>query len=541
MGGPFSFVEARYNERMRAFACLIAAILAGPALAQHDGPMPEGRKFAALPANTIIDGVGSSDFPVTTDVPLCRTLVRQGLALLHCFWFAEAVRTMRDAVKADPSCAMAYCGLHIALTIPWNSIGVDKEAEASIARANLRQRNASPEEQALIEAFRLKSVAKEKKEEKWRQAMADAYAQFPNQVEFALIRCAFDVQNNFGDYDGNGKPANVFKPLYALAADVLKKQPRNAGVHHYIIHLYEPGDAAKALASSDLLGQLAPASAHMVHMPGHIYFRVGEYEKARVVLARSKEIGKALAEKLGGVDPGSADWNYGHNNNLESTNLLEMGAIKEARSMYDAKGFGQDWISWRIGAWLAALPANADTLFDKKQLTDPQLCLYGMAQAEAGKVDVAADCLAQVDKRQAKGKPGAVLRAQRDELETAVQMARGDYEKAKVAYASALKNFNQVPYDEPPFYARPPQESYGWMLIRAKRYAEARAAFRDGLAARPKSGWMLYGIANAAELAGDPSAPKLYQEFLAAWPRADADHPYVVHAKSFLSQSRGNR
>ena len=97
---------------------------------------PQQSTVVAYPSGTIIAGVGTSDIPVTTKNEKCKTLVKQGFALIHCFWFNEAVRSFRDATKADPGCAIAWCGLNVAENMPWNKRAeYTQEAEYAIKMA----------------------------------------------------------------------------------------------------------------------------------------------------------------------------------------------------------------------------------------------------------------------------------------------------------------------------------------------------------------------------------------------------------------------
>jgi tetratricopeptide (TPR) repeat protein len=125
------------------------------------------------------------------------------------------------------------------------------------------------------------------------------------------------------------------------------------------------------------------------------------------------------------------------------------------------------------------------------------------------------------------------------ELRAGVRLLQGNSEQAKKLYDEAILAEKKLGYHEPPFYIRPVAETEGAALLRAKDYAGAKAAFQKALEERPKSGFELYGMARADELAGNAAlAQTEYQAFLKAWPTADAKLPEVVHARAALGEAK---
>ena len=493
---------------------------------------PEQVALKAMPAGTLIEGVGGCDLPVTTTNAKAKELTLQGFALIHCFWFNEAVRSFRDATKEDPSCATAWLGLAISETLPWHRPGnLKKEADYAIERAVALSGTASDIEQEMIAAFRLRSLTREDRGSEFEKKLDALILRYPDKDEPRLLLAAIRVQLCLSDgYDAKGDPASEMKKVAALIDAVIKRHPDNAGAHHYWIHANEGMTPDLAVGSADVLGKLAPASSHMVHMPGHIYNRVGMYSKAHEVFSASTQADKAYYPKVAGSD-NNTNWNYGHNLAYTSSNLAEMGRIKEAISIYPNS---KDEVMWRAGRW-AEISGGS---FEK-----------GMAAVAAGDLAAAREALGSLDGGEESEKTPSFQRtrarveaAKAHELRGSILAREGKNLDALKELESAVAVYDRIAYEEPPYYVRLPHESLGEFLIETKQFDRALEVYRRGLKARPNSGWLLFGIARAHEKAGQrEEAEKAYREFLAAWPGADEDLVQVKAAREFLSRSAVSR
>lgn len=488
-----------------------------------------------LPADTMIADIGTSDLSITTTSEKARALVKQGFALRHCFWFNESLRSFRDATKADPKCAIAWLGVHAAITNPWYRLsGADKEAEYAITQAVALSGSASAVETGLIAAFRAESIRND--DDTLIRALESLVARHGEVNELKLLLSGHLIQVKLGTYDEKGNPFGEFRRARELAQAVLAKDGDNPGAHHYIIHALEgSSEPGRALSSADRLGKSARASSHMVHMPGHIYFRVGDYAKAEEVFARSAAIDEKYAIDIKGDK--YSNWNYLHNQRFRYANLLEAGRFAEARSLIPKIGdltLDQDR-RWRSNDW-----AGFDAKFWKSPEDAPMRAMAALslndlvtATAEIDKVVT----LAKDARKDGDGTWTRILEALASELKGRLLSAEGKHDEALKLLEDACQKHGTIAYDEPPDYVAPPEEALGYACIRAKKFPEARKAFERALKRRPHSGFPLLGLART-DVAEGVSARKAYEKLLSEWSKADAEHSIIKEAKAYLAANR---
>jgi tetratricopeptide (TPR) repeat protein len=565
-----------------------------------------------LPVPIKMTGIGNSHIAIKASAE-AQEWFDQGLSLLHDFWDYESAKAFEEAIRKDPQCAMCYWGLAEAEEFRG---GPGKEyAKQALAQAMKLEGKASKTDRLYIEA----AVAESREEEGDHTGSIAIYrrlvAKEPRDIEARIF-----LAEAVGDgYDDNGEPNPGQKEKIAILEGVLKDAPNDSAANHYWIHAMEPGNhPERAIASAALLASLAPTSGHMVHMPGHIYYRVGDYASADRWFAASTEADERyMREQHVSADD---DWNYVHNLMYAIANLMEEGRLEDADALSDhlaaARGelseslyiwSARDQISrvsrrlpvaLRVGDWTAVLAMVDQAKLDDVEKTTNLRFLQselrsfatGMqalnkgdaAAAQAASVEmdaglwregadaqtaVEADLKTKLDKLMASAQkmppptPGAkpkstttvadpinpdadsgplvkALSVASIELRAGVQLLQGNSGPAKKLYDEAILAEKKLGYHEPPFYIRPVAETEGEALLRAKDYAGAKAAFEKALDERPKSGFELYGIARADELAGNAaSAQTEYQAFLKAWPTADAKLPQMAHARAALGEA----
>ena len=257
-----------------------------------------------------IDGIGRTSFPITTSKPEVQEWFDQGHTLLHSFWFFEAERAFRWAVKLDPDAPMPYWGLA-------RTASGDR-ARAFLREASSRKARGTPRERDYIEAWEVQYED--------RGANGDARKDFHRALERLIIKYPDDVEA---------------KALYAYEAmaenrvgtellirQVLAVDPNHPGAHHYRIHNWDDEDGAQALESCKRYGTLVPGIGHALHMPGHIYAGLGMYHEAAISLdsATRAEIAY-MARRM--VFPYNT-WNYAHNRNYLSYVQEQLGLPSEA-------------------------------------------------------------------------------------------------------------------------------------------------------------------------------------------------------------------
>jgi tetratricopeptide (TPR) repeat protein len=237
-----------------------------------------------------LSGLGTDHLAVTTAVPAAQRFFDQGLRLLYGFNHQEARRAFQEAARLDPRLAMAYWGEAITLAPNLNApmtTEQGRQARAAILKARSLRPHAASLERGLIDAAFLRfaedpSAERASLDGAYADAMAAVAAQHPDEPNVQTLYADAVMNTMPWDYwqkDGAPKPATAV--LMRTLERVIAANPAHAGAHHYYIHLIEASRTPeRAEASADALGALMPAAGHMVHMPAHIYLRVGRYADA---------------------------------------------------------------------------------------------------------------------------------------------------------------------------------------------------------------------------------------------------------------------
>jgi Flp pilus assembly protein TadD len=524
-----------------------------------------------MPAPKLMTGIGTSSLKITTKSAKAQAYFSQGVALLHCFWDFEAYRAFKEAAHLDPDAAMAYWGIVQSIN---DYKAMEREKDTALEKAKKLMSRASDHEQFYLRAQQ-KEQDKDSADEATREmeALVDKY---PDDLDAKLFLA---ISSPYG-YDADGRPKEgALYPLMILR-NILSEHPDNVAANHYLIHVLEAGPhAGDALHAADILGKLTPNSGHMVHMPGHIYYKLGDQERARNAFLASKKVDEEYMQRehVGPID----DWNYAHNLSYLIASDAEAGRYKEALEIaanldrlpanpFIAVGKPTHAITvgattvrlqLRFGNWQAAIDHPVG-LGDEKLAGAPArayrdgLLAYAKGMSALARKDFTAaareaDALDALqwrlkadpadndadDDEDGEGKPDRVFNL----LETASLDLRGNLKCAQddvetgtaLLKKSANKEKKDIGYNEPPQYSRPESESIGYAYLRARQFDKARAAFEDELKQRPNSGHALYGIAQSYDLAGKASeAAQAYSKFLQSWKDADPDLPMLQHARA---------
>jgi len=285
---------------MRLFAATLAVALASlattPLRAQAKGPSHkhyEESPQAAQPLSTgelapRLQNLGNHVFPVTTKSKKAQLFMNQGLNLTYGFNHAEAGRAYREAARLDPGCAMAYWGQALVLGPNINAPmdpNDEPKAQALVQKALAMKAKASPREQALIDSLAQRYSGKADDRATRNQAYADAMRKvverFPNDLDIATlsVESVMDLRP-WAYWMPDGTPYEGTKEIVALTESVIRRHPQHPGALHLYVHLMEPTAPRRAEAAADALRPLMPGAGHLVHMPSHIYQRVGRYADA---------------------------------------------------------------------------------------------------------------------------------------------------------------------------------------------------------------------------------------------------------------------
>jgi tetratricopeptide (TPR) repeat protein len=544
------------------------AVTQSTAQPQRDAPKPITIDWDKYPPPQIIHGIGHESLKITTSSLQAQIYFNQGVNLLHCFWFFEAYRAFKYASQLDPSAAMAYWGMAQALD--------PVEAMKDQRRAAIEKAKSLASKVSLHEQYYIRAQAdlenSDKDQAAYRGEMEALIDDYPNDVNARLMLASSEMSG----YDHKGKPNNGNMYCQTLLQGILSSDPDDAAANHYWIHALEDGPHVdRALKSAEVLAGLAPGSGHMVHMPGHIYYRLGDYERARQAFLASMRVDRAYMARQ--HIPFQDDWNYGHNLSYLVAADAEAGRYREARVFaLKLKGLpaaavygmhGQAFplavgntlarLDMRFADWQATaddvveLGVGSDVATQAMQDYPTGMRLYALGRADLQKDDMAgaqsqAEALEallwrisnQGNEKQKKSATPVVKRLGilSLELRAHIKLAQGANDQAFQLLQQAVKEEKGLGYAEPPAFFRPAIEYLGNAYLKAKEWDRAREAFNQELKERPNSGFALLGIAKSYALAGETSqAEKAYHAFLAVWPHADSDLAEVREARTYLA------
>jgi tetratricopeptide (TPR) repeat protein len=506
----------------------LARLIAAPAHAAVQRPMElEG-------------GLDGLDFPLTTKSDQARRYFLQGLMLSYGFNHAGAIASFREAQRLDPNCALCFWGEAFAhgpnINAPMDAAVLQPALDA-VAKAKSLRHLASPPEQAMIDAIALRYSADPKAERAeldaaYANAMLIAARRFPTVDDLALLAAEAVMDTtpwNYWQADQRTPQGRIGEAM-PLVQSVLARNPDHPQAAHLYIHLMENSfDPRRAEPAADRLAKpLAPASGHLVHMPAHIYFRLGRWQDSihgNIAAARADE-----AYILRSGDKGLVRYGYyPHNVHFIVTSAQMAGdartAVAEARRLariVDAGVAAQaPWIQAIYSAPYFAIaqmgsPAQVLSLAEAPPSLPYVVAMrhYARAVAYAQRRDRRgfeqeltglrnARTTGNFELHLAQGMPAPDL------LLLAEAVAQGRFAFASRDYDAAIRHYREaaaiedrVSYMEPPWWYFPVRQSLGAALFRVGRYEEARQAFRESLLKQPGNGWTLYGLAETERALG---------------------------------------
>jgi tetratricopeptide (TPR) repeat protein len=550
-------------RRVSAILPLAAAIGTGSTLAQapshqHYAETQEARQPS--PTGQLaprLQNFGTHTFPVTTRSAQAQLFIKQGLNLSYGFNHAEAGRAFREAARLDPGCAMAYWGQALVLG-PNINAPMDPADEAKahelVQKAVALKGGASEREQAYIDALarRYSGRADDRaaNDRAYAEAMAQVVRRFPDDLDAAALyaEAVMDLRP-WGYWMPDGTPYEGTREIVALLESVMQRHPKHPGALHLYIHLLEPTkEPERAEAAADALLPLMPGAGHMVHMPSHIYQRVGRYADAvrsneLAVLADEDYITQCRAQGLYpmGYYPHNIHFLWFAATMDGRSSLAVESARKVAGKVTDealkeaplTAGFRvvPYYALTRFGRWDEMLREPAPPA-DNAFLTGMWRYARGLALLGKGRVDEADGELAEV-RRLAAG-PGLdyplfspntarqVLAIAPEVLAGEVAAARKQFDRAIAHLERAVRLDDGLVYTEPAEWHYPPRHALGAVLLQAGRPAEAETVYREDLERNPENGWALYGLVLVRRAQGKTdAAADVDGRFRKAWARAD--------------------
>ena len=500
-----------------------------------------------------IAGIGNAHLPITTKNPEVQAWFDQGVNLMHSFWFEEAERSFRWASKLDPESPMPYFGM--AMTgINWftyRDINGDnaKRYRAFLTEAIKRKGAASERERMYIEAWEACLEPGVDIEKTMVLKLQELCIKYPEDIEAKAFLGLYNIRQ--GSTLAND----------ALLRQVLQANPMHPGAHHAMIHNWDGLDSAKALDSCELYGRSAPGIGHALHMPGHIYTKVGMWHEAAIAMDSATRVElKYMNERF--TLPYEL-WNYAHNRDylcyiqeqLGRGEASIQGAIDMTNTPTDPMAaVASDAQYPRELALIRALVKfeRWEQILDGKTLTDASnpMALLLRQDAEAlallglGRVKEAAERIKAIKDAAAKllneeiakdpAKADVVRKQHADNPDAFAQVAEAWLKIAQgdrmggiqILLATAdweAKARAEHRYgDDPPSYAWPVMRLVGDAFYKGKDYHAAVEAYEKALAQELNDGWCLAGLAKSWAALGDKAKASDYAgRLMAVWDGAD--------------------
>jgi len=526
--------------RMSRFGVAVLVLLgASAAPAQHHQATGSEKPV------TLLAGLGSWHHPIATGNPEAQKFFDQGLTLVYSFNKHEALRAFRKASELDPRAAMNYWGMAMALGPYINMDGdPDVQIKESCAAVDegLKLASAGSLDRTWLEAAQTR-CPDYADPSKYIRAMHDLAARLPDDPDAQTLYAeALMTPVRWHWYGPDGKPGpGVVEAEHVLEA-VMRRYPQHPGANHLYIHAVESSPTPeRAVPSAQRLMGIVPAAGHMVHMPGHIWLALGDFNTAITVNERAVQVDEKYITQEGIL--GGYGMYYLHNMQFlvyghgmqghaaEARKAAQQmsAAIKEHSS--EMPEMAEVMHTWLI---LNELRANLwdDVLQSPQPQAPPSLAVWhlvrGIALASKGQAGEARKHQAEFEKiRKTLDRNmqwdtnhfGDVM-----DLASVMLDARLDSSPASAVpkWKRAVALQDGLVYGEPPAWYYPVRESLGGALLASGDAAGAEAVFREGLRRSPNNGRMLFGLLESLKAQKKTDAAKWVQrEFDAAWSGAD--------------------
>lgn len=534
-----------------------------------------------------VERVGGAHLAITTREPLVQRFFDQGLRLAYAFDHAEALRAFGEAARLDPDCAMCAWGIAYAVGPNINNPlrPADARAAGHARRAMALADKVTPKERALIAAMAARldlaappvavpdavpspvcAVPPPPKDADpldiaYAQAMRVAAREFPDDDEVTLLYAEALMMLSPWQWwtrDGATPREGTLAAIETLER-VLARSPDHAGANHFLIHALEASRTPeRALGSAERLAALAPDAGHMVHMPSHIFVRVGRYADAVRSNQQAIEADRGLEAQLRaqGYEPLGAVSHHHHflwaSAAMQGNAAVALPAAQwlAEQATRPGQAFGDDgsndyflalpWLAQvRFARWEQILAAP-EPAWPAHSTAYPRAVRHyarGVALARSGKAAAAEKELAALQAAaRDPGLDGLTLKGI-DDLTALLALAeaslRGEILLAQRRFGPALESLRRaveledaLESEEPPPWPVPARQAMGGALLAAGRPAEAERVFRADLDRHPENGWALYGLAESLRRGRHhDDAAAAEKRFRVAWQRADQQRP----------------
>ena len=508
----------------------------------------------------LMSGLGQHHHVISTKSSEAQRYFDQGLTLVLAFNHEEAARAFQRASDVDSQSAMPFWGIALAFG-PCINLDVDppheKAAYEAIQRAISLASGATESERAYIQALAKRYSADPKADLRkldadYAHAMRELSKRYPDDLDAATLyaESLMDLRP-WKLWTLDGRPAPDTDEIVAVLESVLRRDPDHIGANHYYIHTMEASThPERALPSAKRLETLAPSAGHLVHMPAHIYFRVGDYTGAARSNALAAEIDRVYLHESGTIGSMYDILYYAHNLHFLAASYSMEGKLAYAKQAADE-------LAAHIGPMVLHDLAMAEPYMPtpmfillrfhrwdevlKLPTPDPHLAMTtafwhfarGSAAAAKGQMEIAEDARraletarketpAETEFSMYSNKAQTFLALAANILDARIATAHSNRERAIEFWKNAVQIQDKLYYGEPPEWFYPVRESLGGALLQSGQAAQAEVVFRADLEKYPRNPRSLYGLWKSLEdQKKDSGAEWVRREFEAAWKSAD--------------------
>lgn len=534
----------------RVLAGLVAALLS---LSHAPGVLAQHEHHAApeKPAE-LLEGLGAHSHPIATDSELAQKFFDQGLSLIFGFNHDEAARLFARAAELDPTSPMPHWGIALALGPNYNLPPVperEEKAWQAIATAVELSKGAPEYERAYVNALverysKDPNVDRAKLALAYSEAMKQVVDRYPDDLDAATLYAESRMNlRPWALWTAEGEPAEGTLEILEMLERVLRRNPNHPGANHYYIHAIEASRTPeRALPSAQRLGELMPGAGHIVHMPSHIYLRMGDFERSATVNERAAEVDRQYIERSGATGMYPLGY-YSHNLHFVSYARMMQGNFDESleyaqKLRKNVEGAIDDmpmiapygtfeWLMLtRFAKWNDMLaqpePAEKSPYVRGMYRYARGLAFAGLGRASEARAEREAllemTALVPEDQTLMINTARSILEIGAADLDARIARAAGNSEAELAHRRRAVDLQDKQIYMEPPEWHYPLREALGGALLRQNRAAEAEAVFRRDLEYNPRNGRSLFGLLESLKMQGKTvNMQWVQQEFQEAW------------------------
>ena len=517
----------------------------------------------------------------TTCSPTVSKTFDIGLALLHNFWYPRALLQFELIITADPRCAIAYWGAAMTYNHPyWDPPTNSDERKAwALVQQGMKAKEMSPREKMYLDAVAALyrnggEGSRADRGTAYMNKMAAIYARYPD--DETKLFYALSILDTLEE----GSPWSAQQELAAnLIEQVYADDPRNPGALHYMIHAYDdPVHASQGLKAARGYAEAAPAVPHALHMPSHIFTRLGYWDESAATNGNAWRVSEADVKQAGE----SGAYRDFHSLNYLQYAYMQLGRYQAAkqitgifaaqyqdlpskdthpdspdlevrhlrgRTIYalpDRVVYGYfdtlaryiiESSDWQLASTLPSVPALRDFAAMRLQIETLAAAKRGDPVAAVAAADKMFNLSNEPGQRPLARK---VLSIQAKESQATAAQAAGQQDRAVALMNEAVELEDSIyALSQPPYPPIPAHELYGMMLLEMNHPSQAREQFGQTLKRTPGRPKAIYGLARSAQALGDnQTAARQYEAFLAMWKNADQNLPELAVARQFLSSTR---